>query len=137
MIPSPKKYNPPNESILPLESGLAVVRPIADARLAKLCFMGVWPGRPLEALEPCFWASKIRVILGCGLEAPYPSPGYRGFGAIFAGHHQLGLRFCLLDTSTCLGFWRVLELPVRGVKNEVEGPNRPHDAPGSWETSGT
>ena len=56
----------------------------ADAHLAKLCLWGRGPFRqppPLEALEACFWGSKIKLIFGCVVEAsPHAA---EGFGHVF------------------------------------------------------
>ena len=63
---------------------------MVDTRLAELCLWGRGPFRrppPLEALEVCFWMSKIKVIFGWLFEAsPHAT---KGFGHVFLGqHHQ-------------------------------------------------
>ena len=89
----------------------------------------------MEALEACFWGSKIKVIFGRVFEAsPHAT---ECCGHVFfrpASSAQLGLRFTLLATSTYLEFWRGLEASYVGCQEGNWGPNKPRDAhdAGSW-----
>ena len=99
-------------------------RSSADVRLAKLCLYWVTPLPPTPSLGGPEGDQKLRCFLGCAFDAT------EGFGHVFLGqHHQHNWAFVSR-------FWpgRVLKPHMCGVKKEIGGPNRPHDAhdAGSW-----
>ena len=107
----------------------------ADARLAKLCLYGVTPLPPTPSFGGPGGGSKMKMIFG-----RFPH-GREGLGHVFLGkHHQHNWAFVshIWPPQHNQGLGMVLKPHICGVKKEIRGPNRPHDAhdAGCWGAAG-